>query len=662
MRTLKCFVFFLLLFSSFIAKAQYRVDRLITVGRSALYYEDYVLSIQYFNLAISARPYLYEPWYYRSVAKYNLDDYTGAEKDVTQAIKLNPYIDDMYDLRAICRIRQKKYSDAITDYDHAIIIAPQNRNYWFNQSICRVNLKEYDQAQKELDTIVSKWNKFAQAYTLKAEVSLYQKDTVAAAGWLDKSLEIDPYNAEAWATRGEISLSKRQWRDADKFLSKSIHLKSNVANNYVNRALARINYNNLRGAMSDYDMAITIEPDNFLAHYNRALMRIELGDDNRAISDFDFIISKEPDNVMALYNRALLNDKTGNLKAAIRDYSAVIKVFPNFWTGLALRAQCYRRLGMTAKAELDEFKIFKAQMNKHNGVQPRWTRAKRNQLRKRSEVNLDKYNQYVVEDAPEHYEQYASQSRGKVQNRKVGMDLLPMFSITYIAPPADNLTTEQVFDRDVEKINTEENKNKKANKLYVTCSKSQIEEEQSVRLFNIIDSLTAEINKEKNTAVLGRLIFRRAIAYSVLNNYDEAISDLTTYLQIDSTSLLANAQRGVCQSMRNAFNSSQGVVTSLQQAGTLADFNIAIAKSPGKAYLYYNRGNMYASRKDYTKAIADYTTAIQKDNDLAEAYYNRGIVRLLSGDKENGIADLSKAGEFGLYDAYSIIKTQEKDK
>lgn len=209
MRTLKCFVFFLLLFTSFIAKAQYRVDRLITVGRSALYYEDYVLSIQYFNLAISARPYLYEPWYYRSVAKYNLDDYTGAEKDVTQAIKLNPYIDDMYDLRAICRIRQKKYSDAITDYDHAIIIAPQNRNYWFNQSICRVNLKEYDQAQKELDTIVSKWNKFAQAYTLKAEVSLYQKDTVAAAGWLDKSLEIDPYNAEAWATRGEISLSKK---------------------------------------------------------------------------------------------------------------------------------------------------------------------------------------------------------------------------------------------------------------------------------------------------------------------------------------------------------------------------------------------------------------------------------------------------------------------
>ena len=58
--------------------AQFNTDRLLTIGRSALYYEDYVLSIQYFNQAISAKPYLYEPWYYRAGAKYYLDDYAGA--------------------------------------------------------------------------------------------------------------------------------------------------------------------------------------------------------------------------------------------------------------------------------------------------------------------------------------------------------------------------------------------------------------------------------------------------------------------------------------------------------------------------------------------------------------------------------------------------------
>ena len=105
--------------------AQYRVDRLITAGRSALYYEDYVLSIKYFNLAIGAKPYLYEPWYYRSVAKFSLDDYTGAESDATEALHLNPYINDIYDLRAICRIRQSKYDEAIQDYNSAIKIEPR---------------------------------------------------------------------------------------------------------------------------------------------------------------------------------------------------------------------------------------------------------------------------------------------------------------------------------------------------------------------------------------------------------------------------------------------------------------------------------------------------------------------------------------------------------
>ena len=76
--------------------AQFRTDRLIDVGKSALYYEDYVLSIQYFNQVILVKPYLYEPWYLRAVAKYYLDDYVGAEKDCSEAIRLNPYVPDFF--------------------------------------------------------------------------------------------------------------------------------------------------------------------------------------------------------------------------------------------------------------------------------------------------------------------------------------------------------------------------------------------------------------------------------------------------------------------------------------------------------------------------------------------------------------------------------------
>ena len=83
---------------------------------------------------------------------------------------------------------------------------------------------------------------------------------------------------------------------------------------------------------------------------------------------------------------------------------------------------------------------------------------------------------------------------------------------------------------------------------------------------------------------------------------------------------------------------------------------------PTNAYIYYDRGNLYASRKDYAKAVDDYTRAIELDPNLAEAYYNRGLTRIRANNRTQGIADLSKAGELGLYGAYSLIKQYSADK
>ena len=83
-------------------KAQINTDQVMNIGRNALYFEDYILSIQYFNQVISAKPYLAEPYFYRSIAKLNLDDYNGAEEDATLAIERNKFIIDAYQ---VCRRR-----------------------------------------------------------------------------------------------------------------------------------------------------------------------------------------------------------------------------------------------------------------------------------------------------------------------------------------------------------------------------------------------------------------------------------------------------------------------------------------------------------------------------------------------------------------------------
>ena len=112
----------------------------------------------------------------------------------------------------------------------------------------------------------------------------------------------------------------------------------------------------------------------------------------------------------------------------------------------------------------------------------------------------------------------------------------------------------------------------------------------------------------------------------------------------------------VCQAKINEFNASQGTNTDLQSANVVGNLSEALKLLPNDAFLYYNRGNFYAQRSDYQRAIDDYTRAIALEENIAEAWYNRGLAKIFSKKTEDGISDLSKAGELGIYQAYSVIK------
>ena len=631
--------------------AQYNVDRLITVGRSALYYEDYVLSMQYFNQAIAAKPYLYEPWFFRGVAKFYLDDFAGAEADCTEALNRNPYVTAIYDLRALCRIRQESYTEAAADYTQALRYDPDNQGMWHNRVLCHIQNKDYERAQQQLDTMLTRWSRYARGHAMRAEVCLLQKDTTAAIAAFDRALEIDPYDGETWAGRAVISLSRQEWKDAEGYLDKTIHLLPRHVSSYINRALARFNQNNLRGAMADYDTALDLDPNNFLGHYNRGLLRAQVGDDNRGIEDFDFVLQLEPDNLMALFNRALLLEQTGDLRGAIRDFSKVIDEYPNFWFGLQHRADCYRRLGQSRQAELDEFRILKAQIDKRYGK--RQPRLNRQQMRRRSDNDdPEKYNQIVIADDQEVEHEYKSEYRGRVQNHRTDDTLLPMFALTFTSSDSE-VRSSVAYDRHVELFNRQSGQRPL---LISATPPSPLDERTSQALFTYIDTLALAIESPRTGRPAADKLLLRAVAYGELQNLESALDDLNSCLRADSTSVLALWQRAVCQSKQNQFQTSQGTPAELQTASVLSDLDRALHLAPENAYLYYNRATLYAQRKDYQRAIADYTRALELDPRLAEAWYNRGLCRIFVGEKQKGVSDLSRAGELGLYTAYNLIK------
>ena len=85
----------------------------------------------------------------------------------------------------------------------------------------------------------------------------------------------------------------------------------------------------------------------------------------------------------------------------------------------------------------------------------------------------------------------------------------------------------------------------------------------------------------KSTAGMAPLLLLRAVAYGTIQNFDNAIDDLSICLQIDSTSSLAYWQRAVCQAMINEFNASQGTNIDLKSANVLGD---PIQQAPQNPY------------------------------------------------------------------------------
>lgn len=408
-----------------VSRAQADIENVMMMGRSALYYDDYVTALNYFNRVLEARPTSADAYYLRAVAKFSLEDYGGAEIDLSKAIDYNPFKNNFYQLRGLCRIHNQHLKEAIDDYTHSLREDPDNQGVCYNRTLCYMELKDYPTAMIEAKRIVKKWPSFSSGYLLLAQTQLALKDTSTAFNNIDTLLTLDGSDARAWSFKGRYALEKNQTSLADSFLTLAIKYQPQQADNYLLRAQARHSLYKYGLALSDYDEVLRLVPHHFVAHYNRGLLRTFVGDDNRAIDDFNFVITKEPDNTLAIYNRAQLYERIGDFKNAEADYSRLLRTYPTFLYGYVARARCRRHIGNLKGALADETYVQRHSMDLLFAPQKKHPLKK---VRKRSEHALEQYQQ-LIEGSDEISPTYMSEFAGKVQNRKTERVFLPMFSV-----------------------------------------------------------------------------------------------------------------------------------------------------------------------------------------------------------------------------------------
>lgn len=646
------FVALLTFFPIGIMRAQINSDRVLLMGRNALYYEDYVLAIQRFNMVISAKPWLGEPYFFRGLAKFYLEDYQGAEIDCSKAVERNPYSVSNYELRALCRINQQRYALAEEDYVKAVDINPLEKSCWHNMVLCQMELKEFERADSSLDVMIRQWPKEAEHYTIKAQVSLSRKDSLSAEKWIDMALDHNAYEGKAWSMKAMFQSAREEYEESEESLNKAILQTPRMAGLYINRALARYHQDNYRGAMSDYDTALDIEPRNYLGHFNRGLLRANVGEDNLAIEDFNFVLELEPDNTIALYNRALLLDNVGDYNGAIRDISAVIKDYPEFWEGYRKRASILRKIGDVYGAERDEFKILEARMAVAAG-----TYKSSSKTRKKTEHNIEDYAKLVEEDTLETDNEFRSDYRGKVQNRQTDLKIGSVYLLTYYKKSSD-VKLYAAFSHELEAVN---DKKVLPARLYLTDAESSLTEEQSQQHLESIGKLSARLeNNDKDYVTL----FQRALDYYHVRDFENAVADMDLYIQYhgeDVLSLMLRAQSRYAQ-LQVQMSTSPATDLRLGRIMVMQDYLRAAEIQPDSPFLHYNIGCLRVLLSEYTAAVQSFDRAIELDSQFPDAYFGRGVAYILEDKVQEGLSDLSKAGEYGLYSAYNLIKKYSKEK
>jgi tetratricopeptide (TPR) repeat protein len=140
-------------------------------------------------------------------------------------------------------------------------------------------------------------------------------------------------------------------------------------------------------------------------------------------------------------------------------------------------------------------------------------------------------------------------------------------------------------------------------------------------------------------------IRRRGDLYKRMGKNLEALREYRTYLLVNKEDVSIYVEMS---KLHLAINGNiDDAIGDLNEALNVVDQR--------NASLYYERGLLYAQKKDYSNADQNFSNSIKLDSNIALVYYNRGVSRIYLKDIENASIDFVTARRKGL-DSASIVE------
>ncbi len=635
----------LFVFITLSTSAQLNVAYYIGSGRYDLYKEDYVQAISRFTAVVNSKPRLSEAWFLRGIAKYNLSDYLGAMEDFSQAIEINPFYSDAYHYRGLTQEQLGDFNSAKNDLTAAMELNPANGRLQADMGIIHIMHEEYAKALDYFNEALKLDKVSPDTYFNRAISHMQMGDTVAAVRDLKTGIRLNPFSAEALRRLAIIQYGQKNFPEAIVNLDQALKLDEGNTMIMFQRAISYYQLKNFDKALEDLQAVIAIDSANALVYYNRAVLLSELGRYNEAIEDYGEAMHINPDNILTYYNRAGVRIELEDFRGALNDYNKAIEIFPDFATAYVNRSYVKQMLGDSRGAFLDKKKaedlIVKHRQNSNDTTMFAQLRDTAYNLKQLLDFNSEFSNSFT---------------RGRLQNRAVVIKLQPQYVVQVAQVPpvvglpfvsalfAYNQTKGQgmnlyprLMTRELAEIQNEAINSAKRIELFII--EKVLDEAKQANYYQALEIL----HQSKDSFHTQWLyFFLEGTIEAAMAEYIHSMSEITTTVKL--------AEGGT------TYRSSGEVRTMIDYSKAEQGLSTAIEINPGFSLSWYNKGNIMVQSQRFREAIDDYTKALTIDENLPQAYYNRGLTLIYLKEVERGCLDISKAGQLGITDAYSVIK------
>lgn len=651
------------------ARAQWDKDVFFFRGRQSLSDGKYAQAIENFNILARLDTTDYWTFFFRGIAKYNLGDSRGAQSDFNTSIRLNPLFTNGYHYRAITLSRSGEYDRALEDIERAMELRPGTPGLYFTRGVTCFLARRFDQAVSDFDHYIRKEPSDPGAYLNRGASYLFLGDTLKALSDYNKAIKIDRFEPEGYIRRGRVYASMERYTEAVEDISKAIDLDTTNTFAYFNRAIMYYEMKDYNAAMADLDRVLKEEPGNALTLYNRSLIRAQVGDFENALDDMDRVININPGNVLAYYNRAAFFAEMGRWQDAADDYTRAIELYPDFAKAYMNRSYVENMLGRRKDSKRD-YETAQQKVREY--------REKNSASEGSFADTTKKYSALLDLDADFAKKDFDNEL---LQHRDIDIRLkhLYRFSISDERKAGGNILSNSFEDALVERF---------VSAVNVPVVLSNTDTLSKVRLRRSLDSILSG----DSASGAGRTQLSPAATYFVKGLYDVQDKQYSSALAWFDKAVAASEEdpdrfaplykafylmnRGVLRAEMIDFIASieSNVRTlTMDDSGTTRarvsdapnrtyDYSEAVDDMlqasellPDMPYVFFNLGNLYCLSSRLVESIENYDRAISLYPGMGDAYYNRGLVLIFLKDKEKGCIDLSKAGELGIGDAYSVI-------